>query len=186
MSEFFRSVLLTIFIFLASVVAGMAVTVGNPEAGHRMLEIFRDVILGDILNSSAAMLAVMIFLNNLQACTFMFLGGASFGLLTVVIIMTNGVVIGSVVELVREQQGALYIFAALIPHGIFEIAAFIMSGSLGFLLARELWREWNGQGDAGFTARNLGMTFLLVVMPLVAIAAFTEVFITPEIIRLLA
>lgn len=184
MSEFSRSVLVTIFLFLASVVAGVAVTVGNPEAGQQMLEIFKDAILGDILDSSVAMLALKLFLNNLQACTFMFLGGASFGVLTAFIIITNGVVIGSVVELVRGQQGALYIFAALIPHGIFEIAAFIISGSLGFLLARELWREWNGRGDAAGAALGMAKTFLLVVMPLVAIAAFTEAFITPEIIRL--
>jgi stage II sporulation protein M len=186
MSEFFRFVLVTVFIFLSSLGAGVAVTVAYPEAGQQVLEMFKDAILGDILDSSAAMLTVKLFLNNLQACTFMFLGGASLGVLTAFIIMTNGVVIGSVVELIRQQQGAVYIFAALLPHGIFEISAFIISGSLGFLLAWELWREGTGEGDAAAAALRMGRTFLLVVIPLVALAAFTEAFITPEIIRLLA
>ncbi len=186
MSEFSRAAFITIFIFIASVVAGVAVTIGNPQAGQQMLDFFKDAILGDFVDSSPAILAVKLFLNNLQACTFMFLGGASLGILTVFIIMSNGVVIGSVVELVRQQQGVLYIAVALIPHGIFEITAFIISGSFGFLLARELWREWNGDGNAAGAARDMGRTFLLIVIPLVAIAAFTEVFITPEIIGLVA
>ncbi|MDD1706981.1 MAG: stage II sporulation protein M [Methanoregulaceae archaeon] len=186
MSEFSQAVLFTLFIFIASIVAGIMVTVGNPEAGQQMLNIFKDAILGEFFDSSPAMIALKLFLNNLEACIFMFLGGASLGVVTAFIIMTNGVVIGSIIELFRQEQGILYITAALIPHGLFEISAFIISGSLGFLLTRELWREWNGEGDAAGTALGMGRTFLRVVIPLVAIAAFTEVFITPEIIRLVA
>lgn len=186
MSEFSRSTLFTLFIFLASIVAGILVTVGNPEAGQQMLNIFKETLLPEFLANSPAMLAVKLFLNNLEACIFMFLGGASLGVLTAFIIMTNGVVIGSVIELFRQQEGILYIAAALIPHGIFEISAFIIAGSLGFQLARELLREWNGEGDAAVAALGMGRIFLRVVIPLVAIAALTEAFITPEIIRLVA
>ncbi|NYT08155.1 MAG: stage II sporulation protein M [Methanomicrobiales archaeon] len=186
MSEFGWYALVTILIFTASGAAGVAVTAENPAVGEQMLELFRDAILGEILDSTPAVLAVQLFLNNLQACTIMFFGGASLGLLTALIILANGVVIGSVIEVVRQQQGLLTIAAALIPHGIFEIPAFIISGTLGFLLALALWREWNGTGDAALSALGMGRIFLLVVLPLVAIAAFTEAFITPEIIRLVA
>jgi stage II sporulation protein M len=186
MSEFRWYALFTVLVFAGSVAAGVAVTAENPGVGDQMLEMFRDAILGEILDSTPAVLAVKLFLNNLQACVVMFLGGASFGLLTAAIIVANGVVIGSVVELVRQQQGLLYIAAALIPHGIFEISAFVISGTLGFLLARNLWQEWKGAGDAAASALALGRIFLLVVLPLVAVAAFTEAFITPEIIRLVA
>jgi stage II sporulation protein M len=186
MSEFGWYALFTVLIFAASVAAGVAVTAENPGVGEQMLEMFRDALLGEILDSTPSVLAVKLFLNNLQACVVMFLGGASLGLLTAFIIMANGVVIGSVVELVRQQQGLLFIAAALLPHGIFEISAFVISGTLGFLLARNLWREWNGAGDAAASAVAMGRIFLLVVLPLVAVAAFTEAFITPEIIRLVA
>jgi len=89
-----------------------------------------------------------------------------------------------VIELVRERQGLLYVAAGVVPHGIFEIPSFIVSGALGFLLAGSLWNEWTGTGDASSDAGKFGRIFLLIVVPLVTIAAFVEAFITPEIIRL--
>jgi stage II sporulation protein M len=186
MSEFPRYALATIIVFAASIGAGIAVAIASPETGQQMLDILKEAIFGEVIGKTPAELAFTLFLNNLQACVLMFLGGATLGLLTVFIILTNGVVIGSVMELVRQEQGLLYVAAALIPHGIFEIPAFIISGTLGFLLARDLWREMNGAGDAANTALTLGKTFVRVVIPLVAVAAVTEAFITPEILNLVA
>jgi stage II sporulation protein M len=186
MSEFGWYALATVLILTASCAAGVAVTAGNPALGEQVLDLFREAFLGEFLDSTPPALAVKLFVNNLQACTMMFLGGASFGLLTAFIILANGVIIGSVAEIVRQQQGLLSLAAALVPHGIFEISAFVVSGTLGFLLARDLWQELNGTGDAAAAALARGKTFLLVVLPLVAVAAVTEAFITPEIIRLVA
>jgi stage II sporulation protein M len=186
MSEFPRYAVVTTALLLFSLAAGVAVTIANPEAGQQILDMLKEALLGGVIDSTPAELAVTLFINNLQACTLMFLGGATLGLLTAFIILTNGVVIGSVMELVRQQQGGLYVAAALLPHGIFEIPAFIVSGTLGLLLARALWTEVNGNGDAAGEALGLGRTFLFVVIPLVAVAAVTEAFITPEIINLVA
>jgi len=186
MSDAVRNAVFTCILFAASVMAGVALTVGNPDAGQQLLELFREAILGEVINSSAPVLAAMLFFNNLQACVVMFLGGASFGILTAFVIVSNGVVIGSIVEIVRQQQGGLYIAAALLPHGIFEIPAFIISGTLGFMLARSLWNEWNQKGDAAADAFRMGRTFLLYVLPLVFLAAVTEAFITPGIIDFVA
>ncbi len=186
MSEFPRFAVLTVVVFAVSLAAGVAVTIADPASGQQMLTLLKEAIFGEVIDKAPWELAVTLFVNNLQACTFMFLGGASFGVLTAFIIMTNGVVIGSVMELVREQQGGLFVAAALLPHGIFEIPAFIISGTLGFLLARTLYLEWKGTEDAAARALKMGKTFLLYVIPLVAVAAVTEAFITPEIINLVA
>ncbi|NTV00350.1 MAG: stage II sporulation protein M [Methanoregulaceae archaeon] len=186
MSEFPRYAVVTIALLLISLASGVAVTISNPEAGQQILDMLKQALLGEMIDSTPAELAVTLFLNNLQACTLMFIGGATLGLLTVFIIFSNGVVIGSVMELVRQQQGGLYVAAALVPHGIFEIPAFIVSGTLGLLLARALWIEVNKNSDAAAEALGLGRTFLFVVIPLVAVAAVTEAFITPEIINLVA
>ena len=182
MSDFLRWALVTAVLFAISLAIGVLGTIQDPALGQQVLDLFREAFSGDVLGSPPPLLALILFLNNLQACLIMFLGGASFGLLTVFVIMTNGVVIGSIVELIRQQQGALYIAAALVPHGIFEIPAFIIAGTLGFLLARSLWAEVHGQGDAAADAARLGRIFLLVVLPLVVLAAVTEAFITPGII----
>jgi stage II sporulation protein M len=186
MSDFPRYAIVTIIIFAASLAAGVTITITSPETGQQLLDLLKEAIFGDVIDKTAPVLAVTLFFNNLQACTFMFLGGASFGLLTAFIILSNGVIIGAVMELVRQQQGIWYIAAAILPHGVFEISAFVISGTLGFLLARDLWLEVTGTGDAAQKALAWGRIFLLYVIPLVAVAAMTEAFITPEIINLVA
>ncbi|MCU0632038.1 MAG: stage II sporulation protein M [Methanolinea sp.] len=183
MSELARNSGIALLLLLVSVGFGAWTTMEDPAVGEQIITLLRDSIMGETLDSSSALLAVKLFFNNLQACLLMFLGGASFGLLTVFIISTNGFVIGSVLELVREQHSALYVIAAIVPHGIFEIPAFLISGALGLLLAKALWREWEGSEDASVRAYAFGRTFLLLVVPLVAVAAGVEAFITPEILR---
>ncbi len=186
MSDSARYAVFTCILFAASVAAGVVLTIGDPSVGTQLLDMFREAIPGEVIGSSGPVLAATLFFNNLQACLVMFLGGASFGILTALVIVSNGFMIGSIVEIVRQQEGALYIAAALFPHGIFEIPAFIISGTLGFLLARSLWNEWSLRGDAAADASRMGRTFLLFVVPLVLLAAFTEAFITPEIIASVA
>lgn len=171
-------------LFVLAIIAGVCVVTRDPSVGTSLMDLFQETILGEIDESSPVILALSIFLNNLQACILLFIGGASFGLLTVFILGTNGVVIGAILELVRQEKGALFVAAAILPHGIFEIPAFIMSGALGLMLARSLWRDWYGLEDAADAASRSGRLFIAVVVPIVVLAAFIEAFITPEIIRL--
>lgn len=177
---------LTCLLFFLALGAGIALSVSQPEVGQTVLAFFKNAVSGEFKGDSAPLLAGKIFANNLQACILLFVGGATFGALTGFILLSNGVLIGSIVELVREQQGIVFVLAAIVPHGIFEIPSFLLAGTLGFLLARSLLDEWHGQGDAALSARRYGRLFLLYVVPLVAIAAIIEAFITPEIIRLVA
>lgn len=185
MSDLARESLAAIVILCISLAMGMFTTMHDPSTGEKIASALRETVLGDGQDLSPPLLAARLFLNNLQACLLMFLGGASLGVLTVFIITVNGFVIGSVLELVREQHSALFVAAALVPHGIFEVPAFVLSGALGFMLARALWREWTAGTDAAAEAAALGRTFLSRVVPLVAVAALVEAFITPGILHFL-
>jgi stage II sporulation protein M len=78
------------------------------------------------------------------------------------------------------------VMAAILPHGIFEIPAFIIAGALGFTLAGGMWKELTGAGDAASTGLAVGKYFLTLVVPLVAVAALVEAFITPYILQFVA
>ena len=186
MSDVSRVAVFTGVLFAVAVMLGVLLTISDPSSGQQLRNLFRETILGEVIDASAPLLAATLFLNNLQACLVMFLGGASLGLVTAFVILSNGVVIGSIMEVVRQEEGALYIAAGLLPHGIFEIPAFLISGTLGFLLARSLWKEWHGEGDAAAEAVRFGRLFCYAVLPLVFLAAVTEAFITPAVIALVA
>ncbi len=179
-----QGILVTLVIFVVSLAVGVAITVIEPSIGQNFLLLFKDTVVDEIGGAPAPLLFVSLFLNNLQACLLLFLGGATFGVVSLFILSTNGLIIGSIVELVREQQGPVFVLVAILPHGIFEIPSFVLSGALGILLAKSLYDEWNGSGDAATEAAHYGVKFLMYVLPLVILAAFVEAFITPEIIRL--
>lgn len=172
--------------FAVSVGLGIAAVSRDPGVGAEVMALFAEQVVRDLLSDSPAVLAGKLFLNNLSICLLLFLGGASLGVVTVLILSVNGLLIGAVTELVRQQQGLAYIAAALVPHGIFEIPAFLIAGGLGLLLGRELAAEWHGNGDAAAKARPLARLFLRVVVPLLAAAAVVEAFITPAILSMIA
>jgi stage II sporulation protein M len=96
----------------------------------------------------------------------------------------NGIVIGAILEIIHHDHSVTFVAAAILPHGIFEIPAFILAGALGIILAHSLAAEWYGRSDAGGVANRCARIFVMYVLPLVAVAATVEAFITPAIIRL--
>ncbi len=172
--------------FALSVGIGVAIVTRDPAVGAEVMTLFRDTVAGQLLSDSPAVLAGKIFLNNLGTCLLLFLGGASFGVVTLLVLTVNGLLIGAVMELVRQQQGLLFVAAALAPHGIFEIPSFLVAGGLGLLLGQELAAEWHGRGDAASRAPPLARLFLRVVVPLLAVAAVVEAFITPAVLSVIA
>ncbi|NLZ30068.1 MAG: stage II sporulation protein M [Methanomicrobiales archaeon] len=171
-------------LFTIAVGLGAFAVAREPAIGVEMMTLFRDQVANQILTDSLPVLAVRIFLNNVTACALLFLGGAALGIVTVLILAVNGLLIGAVAEIMRQQQGLLFIAAALIPHGIFEIPSFLIAGGLGLLLGRALVAEWYGGGDAAAAAVPLARLFLRAVVPLLAVAAVVEVFITPVILSI--
>ena len=129
-------------------------------------------------------MAITLFINNFEASLLLFFGGATFGMVTLLVLVTNGVIIGFVVEYAAKLQGTAAVAAGIIPHGVFEIPAFIISSGLGFLLAESLWLEYKGTDDAAKCAAGLAKIYIMIVIPLLAAAAIIEAFITPQIINL--
>jgi stage II sporulation protein M len=181
-----NAIIITLLLFFTCLVVGWLGASQNPQVGTELLQLFEKEIAGQIDSGNPYDMVVKLFANNLEACVFLFLGGASFGILTIFIMSLNGIVIGAIMEIISKDHSALFVAAALVPHGIFEIPAFIISGALGILLAQALIAEWYGSGDSAVAAHVYARLFLMVVLPLVATAAIVEAFITPVVIHLVA
>ena len=181
-----NALVVTILLFIVAMLVGWVGTAHTPAIGEQLMEVFEKEVAGQITVGDPVDMCVKLLANNLEACIMLFLGGASFGILTLFILGLNGLVIGSVTEIVSQGHSAAFIAAALLPHGIFEIPAFIIAGALGFCMAQSLIAEWYGAGDTAEDAGKYARLFLLYVLPLISVAALVEAFITPAVIQLVA
>jgi stage II sporulation protein M len=181
-----NAIIITLLLFCTTLTVGWVGSAQNPQIGQDLLKLFEKEVAGEIDSKNPYDMGGKLFVNNLEACVLLFLGGASFGILTIFIMSLNGIVIGAIMEIISKDHSALFVAAALIPHGIFEIPAFILSGALGILLAQSLIAEWYDEIDSAAAARAYARLFIVVVLPLVATAALVEAFITPVVIQVIA
>jgi stage II sporulation protein M len=181
-----HAIIISLLLFSATLSVGWVASYQNPAMGEQMMALFQKEVAGEIISNNPLDIFVKLLFNNLEACLLLFLGGASFGILTIFILSLNGIVIGSIMEIVRQDHTPVFVAAAILPHGIFEIPAFIISAALGVLLAQSLISEWYGGADTAPEAARFARTFIVWVLPLVTVAAFVESFITPIVIHLVA
>jgi uncharacterized membrane protein SpoIIM required for sporulation/ABC-type transport system involved in multi-copper enzyme maturation permease subunit len=129
--------------------------------------------------------AVFIFVNNIRATLIILLGGIiSFSVLGMIAYLVNvglvGIVLG-VFKLIGYSPLLLFT-AGLLPHGIFEIPALMLSSAvvlrMGALLVTPQIGKSMGQVVFKLLADWLKV-FIGVVVPLLAVAALIESYITP-------
>lgn len=188
MSEFriTHYLIISALILITGFGIGFVLSAAEPEFGEGLIKLFEDMIAGQIMNEDPPMLALQLFLNNLEACIVIFIGGAFMGIISVMILGFNGIIIGAVLEIVRKESSDIVLLASIVPHGIFELPAVIASGALGLMLGRAVKNEMAGGSDAAPEAWNLGRIFVRYIIPFIAIAAVIEAFITPAVLQMVA
>lgn len=140
----------------------------------------------DIVDELGNISALGLIKNNLQACLMSTaLGLVPFLFLNFFSLITNTVVIGiACAGAMLSGQSMLFLFAALIPHGIFEIPAIVISITLGYLLCKELVMTILGNRQ-GVPLRliflNVARMYLFILVPCVIVAGFIEAYITPVV-----
>jgi uncharacterized membrane protein SpoIIM required for sporulation len=132
--------------------------------------------------------AVFIFTNNLRATIVILLGGiTSFSVLGMIAYLVNVTLVGLVMGVFKLiGYSPLTLFAAgLLPHGLFEIPALMLTTAMmlriGALMVTPQIGKSMGQVIFELLADWLKI-FIGVVVPLLAVAALIETYITPYIL----
>jgi stage II sporulation protein M len=118
--------LFSALLFLIPMLFGYFFAPYISEALNPMVDSFRDRIeKGDIKLTHDS-----IFFNNVYVGLMLYGGGIVFGLLTALILISNGVFIGYF----ASQMPLTTFLLFTLPHGIFEIPAIIIAGASGFIM----------------------------------------------------
>lgn len=115
------------------------------------------------------LMASSIITNNVQVTFAAFAFGITAGLLTVFVLVSNGVSIGAVFGLYQSKGIAGLLVAFVAPHGVLELSAIAIAGGGGFLLAAALLIPGNRTRRRALTENGrraiklvAGSAFLLV------------------------
>ena len=184
--------LAALLLFGPAVIAGVAV-VRTPGLAHRLLPAGMIQRADDGVRRAREgegyiddpqmlrpMMASSIVTNNVQVTFAVFAGGITAGVLSVFMLVMNGISIGSVMGLYASKGIGSLLIAFVAPHGVLELFAICVAGGGGFLIAAALLIPGprtraralveNGQRAIRLIAAS---TFLLVI------AGSLEGFISP-------
>ncbi|HUH97824.1 MAG TPA: stage II sporulation protein M [Anaerolineales bacterium] len=132
--------------------------------------------------------ATFIFGNNVRATLLVFLGGMiSFSVLGLLVFLLNIGLVGGVLGIVKLiGYSPLLVFAAgLLPHGIFEIPALMIASAIVLRIGAVLVTPQLGKSMGQILLELLAdwaKIFIGLVVPLLAVAAVIEAYITPAIL----
>ena len=169
-----------VVLFFGSCIYGYTASLEMPEAADEIVVTFQSSTT-ELDSEAPGLLSWQIFFNNLKVCLILFIGGMTFGAVTLFVLVSNGYVIGNISGVMLRGYDLPVFAATIVPHGIFEIAAILMAAALGLQTGRALYLDAQGRDNAGTTCLWYGTRFVLVVVPLLIIAALVETFVTPEI-----
>ncbi|MDU9376048.1 hypothetical protein McpSp1_06350 [Methanocorpusculaceae archaeon Sp1] len=167
-------------LFFGSCISGYASSLDDPGVADDIVVTFQSSTT-ELDADAPGLLSWQIFFNNLKVCLILFMGGVTFGAMTLFVLISNGYVIGNISGVMLRGYDLSVFAATIVPHGIFEIFAMLMASALGLQMGRSLYLDAQGRDNAGTTCLWYGTRFLLVVLPLLVVAAVVETFATPVI-----
>ncbi len=135
--------------------------------------------LGESVDEQSA-LAAQIFTNNIYVAAIAFGGGLLFGLLTVYILIQNGVLLGAVAGLAIGSGNGRPFFELVTAHGILELSCIAVAGYAGLRIASAIIDPGTRtRGEALRQEARAAVEILLGTAAWLVVAGLVEGFLTP-------
>ena len=171
-------------VFILSAVLGFLTFSHFEEELPEILE----QAFGDLLNEESKIkIALSIMIRNLTASLLAIALGITL-FFPVLVVVGNGFLIGLVTKLVLSHGMSISTLAkGILPHAIFELPAFFIAISFGIRIGLALLSP--KKFALGYSRKNAvilrfkeaSIIYLVVVVPLLIIAALIEVFVSSEL-----
>jgi uncharacterized membrane protein SpoIIM required for sporulation len=129
----------------------------------------------------APAMSALIVTNNVRVSALAFAGGITAGILTLYIIGTNGLMVGTLAALFAQRGFGADFWATIAPHGVIELFAIQIAGAAGLILAAGIVRPGRARRVDALRANAVrALTLMLGVAGLLVVAATIEGFVSPQ------
>ncbi len=185
-AEYGRYVGMTAAAFLVLLVLAYAAGRLFPDIPVTVISAFNEDIAGSgIVQEDGSFNVLALFANNLRAMVLGILYGfIPFLYLPALALGVNAAILGMLASLIDGQW--LLLAAGILPHGIFELPALFLSLAAGLCLCKNInaYIRKNEKGIMKPLLLNILRVTVLLVLPLLVIAAVMETYVTPALMQL--
>ena len=164
-----------VFIFVLSLACGYLFGFYTPSFFEMLSDYFH------FPEYSAFDFLLFIFFNNVKVAGLLVFLGCLFAVLPILIVFSNGFLIGIVSESIIRTNGLFFLLVGLLPHGIIELPIILISAGIGFKMGV-------GTLQVIFQKKSIRLflfdflaaiiLFVIVIVPLLFAAAMIEVYVT--------
>ncbi|MDO9573471.1 MAG: stage II sporulation protein M [Candidatus Contubernalis sp.] len=178
-------------IFVLGVVAGFTAVGQNQAILQELSEPYFELLeelAEEVMEGGPLQGIFLIFSNNLLASVRIIFLGILLGLAPLLGLVVNGGLIGILAAVFMVEQNvnpALFFIFGLLPHGILEIPAFLISAALGLKLGYHVifpMEEMNRPQSITYVAKEaVNVIFYLTLIFLAA--SIVEILVTPYLIQ---
>lgn len=169
-------------IFAVSILVGFLYAVVNQMQARVQFEKMSEGF-GFIRNLNYYLIFLFIFLNNSIKSFFVLFLGFFFGIIPIYFVVANGELIGLVLGVSYEASGWDKLAIGLLPHGIFEIPALILTSSYGMWLGIKFYERLRFKKPFAPALNFVFWKYLRIILPMLLIAALIETFVTTALLK---
>ncbi|MSP12556.1 MAG: stage II sporulation protein M [Chloroflexi bacterium] len=177
-------------LFLLPALASFLSVWRHPEAIYTILgpgidglvkQVEQGKLWTDIAPSVRSAASTTILTNNIQVMFLTFAGGITAGLLTVWILISNGLNLGAIFGLLQYHGLSSGLASFILAHSFIELSGIFFAGGCGLYLADGLLRPGIlSRRDALVQRGSLAVRLILGCVPFLVLAGLIEGFISPS------
>jgi uncharacterized membrane protein SpoIIM required for sporulation len=147
--------------------------IDQVEQGHLWTQGLINVVPSSVLS-------VGILANNIVVSVLAFCSGIFFGLGTLYLVATNGLMLGAAFAFVHQHKLAGALFEFIIAHGPVELSVICISGAAGVALGESIIRPTGSRRDSFQACAHRVGPLLLMCAALLVGCGFIEGFVSPD------
>jgi len=185
-----RYTLIAALLFLVPGLIAFAVTWSTPDAAYTLLPASQQQIIPlvergemwtNIPPQARSLASSLIMTNNIRVAFLAFAGGVLAGLVTLYVMVFNGLLVGTVAGLCQAHRLSLALWSFVLPHGVIELSVVFLAGGSGLMLGHALISPGLlRRRDALVLAARRAVRLISGCVPLLGIAGLLEGFVSPS------